>query len=134
MDEDKFLSELATPLFFDVEQVGLALDNYDIADPHRRADEFDDKHTAPLVNQPLYDTSISTVIKKNNMSLGDFPDISDSVLSDYRLQKMMGHDVEMPNFVDLDTARDYSSFLQNTVDSLLASENEFLASSTTAAT
>ena len=127
MNEDSFLLAMTAPLFFDAESVGIALDNFDPGDPHRRADEFDDKNTAPLGNQKLYDTSTSTPIKASNMSLTSFPDISDEIMSDYRIQKMLGHDVEVPNFVDLDTAPNYVGFIQNTVRSVVESENEFLS-------
>lgn len=125
MDEGKFFTDLAKPLFFDVKQIGIALDNYDLADPHRRADEFDDAHTAPKGNQPLYDTSTSTPIVASNIALTDFPDISDEIMSDYKIQKMLGRDPEVPTFSDLDTATDYVQFIKNTVASLAASEGEF---------
>ena len=125
MDEGSFFADLAKPLFFDVKQIGIALDNYDLADPHRRADEFDDAHTAPKGNQPLYDTSTSTPIVASNIALTDFPDISDEIMSDYKIQKMLGRDPEVPTFSDLDTAVDYVQFIKNTVASLAASEGEF---------
>jgi len=125
MDEGKFFQDLARPLFFEASRIGIALDNYDIADPHRRADEFDDKHTAPLGNQPLYDTSTSTPIKLTNLSLTEFPDVSDEVMSDYKIQKMLGKDIEVPQFVDLDTAPNYVQFIKNTANSLAASALEF---------
>lgn len=125
MDEGKFFQDLSRPLFFEASRIGIALDNYDIADPHRRADEFDDKHTAPLGNQPLYDTSTSTPIKLTNLSLTDFPDVSDEVMSDYKIQKMLGKDIEVPAFVDLDTAPNYVQFIKNTANSLAESALEF---------
>ena len=125
MDEGKFFTELAKPLFFDIKQVGLALDNFDAADPHRRADEFDDSKTAPLGNQPLYDTSTSTPIAASNVSLDDFPDVSDEIMSDYKIQKMLGRNPEVPTFSDLDTAENYVQFIKNTQLSIAASEGEF---------
>ena len=125
MDEGSFFKDLAKPLFFDVKAVGVALDNFDPADPHRRADEFDDTHTAPKVDQPLYDTSVAAPIVASNLALDDFPDISDEILSDYKIQKMLGRDIEVPKFVDLDTAPDYVQFIKNTVASVAASEGEF---------
>jgi len=127
MDEDKFFKELSQPLFFDVKAVGVALDNFDPADPHRRADEFDDAHTstAPIVNMPLYDTSTATPIKASNIDLGDFPDISDEVMSDYYIRRMLGQDIEVPSFVDLDTSKDYVQFIKNTLRSVAESEGEF---------
>ena len=124
MNEDSFLTSMTKPLFFDAKSVGVALDNFDPYDPHRRADEFDDASTAPLGNQQLYDTSTSTAIKASNVSLDDFPDISDEIMSDYRIQKMLGHDIQPPAFSDLDTAPNYVNFIKNTIASLTASENE----------
>ena len=77
------LEEIGMPILFRSGMVAEALDNYDVADPHRRADELDDRKTSPIVNAPLYDTSITTPLKKSNMSLQNFPDYSDEVLSDY---------------------------------------------------
>jgi len=130
MDEGKFFQDLAKPLFFEAKRVGIALDNYDPADPHRRQDEFDDKHTAPLGNQALYDTSTSTPIKLSNLSLTEFPDVSDEIMSDYKIQKMLGKDIEVPQFVDLDTAPNYTQFIQNTANSLIDSSMEFLEEDT----
>ncbi len=110
MDETKFLIEFAQPLQFTLRE---ALDNTDPADPHRRQDEFDDEHTAPVGNAPLYDTSTSTPIRLSNASLTDFPDFSDQVMSDYKIQQMLGHNVKMPNIVDLDTAPNYVQFIKN---------------------
>ena len=117
------MQSFSTPMTFMA--VDRALDTFDPADPHGRKDEFDDKHTAPLFNQPLYDTSKSTVIKASATSLEDFPDFSDDVMSDYKIQKMLGRNVEMPTIVDLDTSKDYVGFIKNTIDNVVASENEF---------
>jgi hypothetical protein len=46
-------------------------------------------------------------------------------MSDYKIQKMLGRDPEVPTFSDLDTAVDYVQFIKNTVASLAASEGEF---------
>lgn len=125
MSEEMQLHELLQPMFFNSRIVGEALDNYDLADPHRRADEFDDKHTSPLFNQPLYDTSTSTPINDSNTGLTVLPDYSDEILSDYRISQMLGKPIQIPNIVDLDTAPDYVDFIKNTIKNVIASENEF---------
>lgn len=125
MSEEMQLQELLQPMFFNSRIVGESLDNYDPADPHRRADEFDDKNTAPLFNQPLYDTSTTTPIVDSNMGLSNLPDYSDEILSDYRISQMLGKPIEVPNVVDLDTAPDYVNFIKNTIKNVIASENEF---------
>ncbi len=79
------LEQFIAPLSFPAWEFTEALDNFDRADPHRRADEFDDKYTAPVVNAPLYDTSITNPIEKSNIGLTNFPDYSDEVLSDYKI-------------------------------------------------
>lgn len=129
MDEGSFLKTMTQTLTFETKTLGVILDNYDNADPFRRADEFDDEDTAPQVNMPFYDTSISTPQKDTNMALSDLPDYSDKILSDYKIQKMLGRDVPVPNFVDLDTSDTYAPFIQNTIKNVLASEGEFLLDS-----
>lgn len=119
------LAEFVQPLLFSTIQFDEALDNFDIADPHRRQDEFDDINTAPVVNAPLYDTSITNPIKKSNTSLTSFPDYSDEVMSDFRLAQMLGKPMEIPAVVDLDTADNYVDFIKNTIKNVIASENEF---------
>jgi hypothetical protein len=119
------LGEFVQPLLFSTIQFDEALDNFDIADPHRRQDEFDDINTAPIVNAPLYDTSITNPIKKGNTSLTSFPDYSDEVMSDFRLAQMLGKPMEIPAVVDLDTADNYVNFIKNTIKNVIASENEF---------
>jgi hypothetical protein len=119
------LAEFVQPLLFSTIQFDEALDNFDIADPHRRQDEFDDINTAPVVNAPLYDTSITTPIKKSNTSLTSFPDYSDEVMSDFRLAQMLGKPMEIPAVVDLDTADNYVDFIKNTIKNVIVSENEF---------
>ncbi len=119
------LGEFVQPLLFSTIQFDEALDNFDIADPHRRQDEFDDINTAPIVNAPLYDTSITNPIKKSNTSLTSFPDYSDEVMSDFRLAQMLGKPMEIPAVVDLDTADNYVDFIKNTIKNVIASENEF---------
>ena len=119
------LGEFVQPLLFSTIQFDEALDNFDIADPHRRQDEFDDINTAPIVNAPLYDTSITTPIKKSNTSLTSFPDYSDEVISDFRLAQMLGKPMEIPAVVDLDTADNYVDFIKNTIKNVIVSENEF---------
>ena len=121
MDLEQFIS----PLVFEQTLFTEALDNFDNADPHRRADELDDENTAPLVNAVLYDTSRTNPIKASNKNISDFPDYSDEVMSDYRLQKMLGKNIEIPKVVDLDTAPDYVEFIKNSITSLIKSENEF---------
>lgn len=121
MDLEQFIS----PLVFEQTLFTEALDNFDYADPHRRADELDDENTAPLVNAVLYDTSRTNPIKASNKNISDFPDYSDEVMSDYRLQKMLGKNIEIPKVVDLDTAPDYVEFIKNSITSLIKSENEF---------
>ena len=119
------LEELLQSMTFEQHIVGEMLDNYDPSDPHRRQDEFDDKQTAPLGNQPFYDTSTSTPIKDTNKGLDELPDYSDEVLSDYRIQQMLGREIEIPNIVDLDTAPNYVDFIKNTIRTVINSENEF---------
>tara|TARA_R110002126_G_scaffold255844_2_gene398861 strand:+ start:4261 stop:4707 length:447 start_codon:yes stop_codon:yes gene_type:complete len=123
--EAQLLQSLTEPLFFNTRAVSQALDNFDETDPHRNAYEFDDPHITEAANNPLYDTSKSTPIHMSNSSLGDLPDISDAVMSDYKIQKMLGRDVEPPVFVDLDTAPDYVGFIKNSIRTQIASENEF---------
>ncbi len=113
------------PLIFDQQLFVEALDNYDYADPHRRADELDDDNTAPQVNAPLYDTSITNPIKKSNINISEFPDYSDEVLSDYKLALMLGKQPDIPVVIDLDTAPDYVDFIKNSITTLVKSENEF---------
>jgi len=119
------LGEFVQPLLFSTIQFDEALDNFDVADPHRRQDELDDINTAPVVNAPLYDTSITNPIKKSNTSLTSFPDYSDEVMSDFRLAQMLGKPMEIPAVVDLDTADNYVDFIKNTIKNVIASENEF---------
>jgi hypothetical protein len=119
------LSQFIEPLVFDQVSFSQALDNYDVADPHRRADELDDDDTAPQVNVPLYDTSITNPISKSNNNLEDFPDYSDEVMSDYQMQRMLGKPINIPSIVDLDTAPDYVDFIKNTIKNVISSETEF---------
>lgn len=109
---------------------GQVLDTFDPADPHRRADELDDIDTAPVVNAPLYDTSITNPIRKTNKGLMDMPDYSDEVMSDYRLAQLLGKPMEIPAVVDLDTAPDYVDFIKNSIKNIIQSENEFNISNT----
>ena len=125
LSEDQLLQSLTKPLFFNAREVSQALDNFDESDPHRNAYEFDDPHIAEVANNPLYDTSKSTPIHASNTSLGDFPDVSDYVMSDYKIQKMLGRDVGPPSFVDLDTAENYVGFIKNSIRTQTEAENEF---------
>lgn len=119
------LSQFVQPLIFEQQVFSEALDNFDIADPHRRADEFDDKDTAPQVNAALYDTSITNPIKQSNKNLSEFPDYSDEVMSDYQMMRMLGKTIDVPSIVDLDTAPDYSAFIKNSIKNIIKSETEF---------
>jgi len=119
------LSQFVQPLIFEQQVFSEALDNFDIADPHRRADELDDDNTAPQVNAPLYDTSITNPIKESNKNISEFPDYSDEVMSDYQLQRMLGKQIDVPSIVDLDTAPDYVAFIQNSIKNIIKSETEF---------
>lgn len=119
------LEQFIAPLTFPAWEFAEALDNFDRADPHRRADEFDDKNTAPVVNAPLYDTSITNPIEKSNIGLTNFPDYSDEVLSDYKMAQILGKPVPNESIVDLDTADDYVDFIKNTIKNIISSENEF---------
>ena len=119
------LEEIGMPILFSSGMVAEALDNYDVADPHRRADELDDRKTSPIVNAPLYDTSITTPLKKSNMSLQNFPDYSDEVLSDYKLAILLNKPVPAPDVADLDTDPDYVKFIKNSIKNIIQSEGEF---------
>jgi hypothetical protein len=119
------LEEIGMPMVFTDLDVAQALDNYDIADPHRREDELDDKRTAPIVNAPLYDTSITNPIKKSEISLGDFPDYSDEILSDYKMAILLNKPVPAPDVADLDTDPDYVKFIKNSIKNIIQSEGEF---------
>jgi len=119
------LSQFVQPLIFEQQVFSEALDNFDIADPHRRADELDDDDTAPQVNAPLYDTSITNPIKESNKNISEFPDYSDEVMSDYQLQRMLGKQIDVPSIVDLDTAPDYVDFIKNSIKNIIKSETEF---------
>jgi hypothetical protein len=119
------LEEIGMPLYFSEDLVAEALDNYDRADPHRRQDELDDKRTSPIVNAPLYDTSITTPIKKSELSLESFPDYSDEVLSDYKLAILLNKPVPAPDVADLDTDPDYVKFIKNSIKNIIQSESEF---------
>lgn len=119
------LSQFVQPLIFEQQVFSEALDNFDIADPHRRADEFDDKDTAPQVNAALYDTSITNPIKQSNKNISEFPDYSDEVMSDYQMMRMLGKTIDVPSIVDLDTAPDYSAFIKNSIKNIIKSETEF---------
>jgi hypothetical protein len=100
-----------------------ALDNFSKDNPHHQPD-IDDPMT-PKVNAKFYDTSIANPMHGASSSLEDFPDYSDKVISDYRLQKMLGRDVPDPSIIDLDTSDDYVGFLKNTIKNVLSSESEF---------
>jgi hypothetical protein len=120
------IEDLLQPIFFGSRVVGEALDNYDYADPHRRADEFDDPETAPRVNQPLYDTSTSTPLRKSNIDLDILPDYSDEIMSEYRIKQLLGQPLpDVSQVVDLDTAPDYVDFIKNSIRTIISSENEF---------
>jgi len=119
------LEEIGMPILFSSGMVAEALDNFDVADPHRRADELDDKKTSPIVNAPLYDTSITTPLKKSNVSLQNFPDYSDEVLSDYKLAILLNKPVPAPDVADLDTDPDYVKFIKNSIKNIIQSEGEF---------
>ena len=119
------LSQFVQPLLFEQQVFSEALDNFDNADPHRRADEFDDPDTAPQVNTPLYDTSITNPIKTSNKNISEFPDYSDEVMSDYQMMRMLGKDIDVPSIVDLDTAPDYAGFIKNSIKNIIKSETEF---------
>lgn len=119
------LSQFVQPLVFEQQVFSEALDNFDIADPHRRADEFDDKDTAPQVNAALYDTSITNPIKQSNKNISEFPDYSDEVMSDFQMMRMLGKTIDVPSIVDLDTAPDYSAFIKNSIKNIIKSETEF---------
>lgn len=119
------LSQFVEPLIFEQQVFSEALDNFDPQDPHRRADELDDKDTAPQVNVPLYDTSITNPIKTSNKNISDFPDYSDEVMSDYQMMRMLGKQIDIPSIVDLDTAPDYVDFIKNSIKNIISSESEF---------
>lgn len=119
------LSDFVQPLLFTAIEFDRALDIMDIADPHGRADELDDINTAPVVNAPLYDTSITNPIIKSNKYISDFPDYSDEVMSDFRLAQLLGKPMEIPSVVDLDTSDNYVDFIKNSIKNVIASENEF---------
>lgn len=119
------LSQFVQPLIFEQQVFSQALDNFDRADPHRRADELDDDNTAPQINAPLYDTSITNPIKESNKNISEFPDYSDEVMSDYQLQRMLGKQIDVPSIVDLDTAPNYVGFIQNSIKNIIKSETEF---------
>jgi len=118
-------TELYQPILFDQVLFAEALDNYDYADPHRRQDEIDDENTAPIVNAPLYDTSITNPIKKSNTNISEFPDYSDEVMSDYKMAQLLGKQIDIESVVDLDTADNYVKFIQNSITNIIKSENEF---------
>lgn len=129
---DPFFLELNQPLVFPPSGitggVTQALDQFDPADPHRRADEFDDppSQTAPRVNQQLYDTSTITPEVDTNTSLEDFPDYSDEVMSEYKFKQMLGIAAPvMPMVADLDTAPNYVGLIKATARGIYESENEF---------
>ena len=121
------IEELLQPIMFNSRVVSQALDNYDPADPHRRADEFDDEYTSPQVNKPFYDTStvVPLTEEDSNISLVTLPDYSDEVISDFQIQRMLGKPINMENVVDLDTAPNYVNFVKNTIKNVIQSENEF---------
>lgn len=121
------IEELLQPIMFNSRVVSQALDNYDPADPHRRADEFDDEYTAPQVNKPFYDTStvVPLTEEDSNISLVTLPDYSDEVISDFQIQRMLGKPINMENVVDLDTEPNYVNFIKNTIKNVIQSENEF---------
>ena len=119
------LVDFLQPLTFTAWEFSQALDNYDRSDPHRRADELDDVSTAPVVNAPLYDTSITNPMKVDKISLLGFPDYSDEVMSYYKMAQMLGKPVPNESIVDLDTAEDYSDFIKNSIKNIIESENEY---------
>lgn len=129
--QDTEIREFLKPLVFNAFEFDHALDNFDPADPHRRADEFDDPVTKPLVNQPLYDTSIANPIKDSNLGLDDFPDKSDEFMSDFQMARMLGKPLPTDVVVDIDTTPDYDVFVKNTIKNLLKSENEYNIRNTT---
>lgn len=119
------IREFLQPLVFNAFEIEHALDNFDPYDPHRRADEIDDPITAPLVNQPLFDTSVVNPIKDSDISLLDFPDYSDEVMSDFRMNQMLGKRMPTEAVVDLDTSADYDEFVKNSIKNVIKSENEY---------
>jgi hypothetical protein len=129
--QDREIRQFLEPLVFNTFEFEHALDNFDPADPHRRADELDDPVTKPLVNQPLYDTSIANPIKDSNLSLEDFPDKSDEFMSDFRMAQMLGKPLPTEVIVDIDTTPDYDTFIKNSIKNILKSENEYSISNST---
>jgi hypothetical protein len=123
--QDREIREFLQPLVFNTFEFEHALDNFDPADPHRRADEIDDVSTAPVVNQPLYDTSKVNPMKDSNLSLEDFPDKSDEFMSDFKMAQMLGKPLPTEVIVDIDTTKDYDLFIQNSIKNILKSENEY---------
>lgn len=122
--EDSFLREITEPLFFNTQEFGKTLERYAEDNPHQRVETLTGD-TSPAVNVALYDTSRAQPELINATYLGDYPDISDEIMTDYKFRKLMGEDVAVPMFVDLDTAEDYVQFTKNTAGGILASETEF---------
>ena len=130
--EDHFLKEITRPLFFDASEFGRALERYSEDNPHQTKDtlEGDGK---PRVDAPLFNMTKSEPLPVDAKSAADFPDMSDEIMTDYRFRRMMGEEVEIPKFVDLDTAEDFVQFTKNSIGGSIASEQEFFSGDATEA-
>lgn len=122
--EDSFLKQMTEPLFFDAYEFGRALERYAEDNPHQTKDSLDG-NGQPSVDGPLFNMTKSEPMPVDAKSAADFPDASDEIMTDYAFRRLMGEEVEIPKFVDLDTSKDFVKFTQNSLGSSLASEREF---------
>jgi hypothetical protein len=130
MSEEGFLKELTKPLFFSAAEFGRALERYSDDNPFHGEDELTGD-SSPVVDGPIFNITTGQTTKIDTRNLADFPDVSDEIMTDYRFRMMMGEDVQIPKFVDLDTAEDFVEFTKNTLGNILASEQEFDAAPST---
>lgn len=123
MEELKFIQTASS--LYSASDISQMNDNYPAHEAHPRDDELWDPKTAPKGNQPLYDTSTTNRLFRNKTNILDLPDISDEILSDYKINQMLGRDIVPPTFIDLDTAPNYVDFIKNTIKNVIQSESEF---------
>ena len=124
MAEEGFLKELTEPLFFSAAEFGRALERYSDDNPFQSKDTLTG-NGQPAVDGPLFNITTGQYTKIETKNLADFPEISDEIMTDYKFK------VQLPKFVDLDTAADFVQFTKNALGNILESEQEFGAAPST---
>ena len=115
------LAEFTADIFAD------AKDLSDPADPFHNVDNLEQSDEKVAEENKNFFTA-RFVEKDGLVGLSDLPDESDEIMSDYLMMRMKGLEVKPPQYVDLDTSRNYVDFIKNSIVNANLSENEFSGS------